>query len=438
MRNKFLLTFLSIILLTFITSCNEEEDVQPSDEQELLKTVVLDVMTNWYLWNEEVADRTSAVNLNDFTTGQALLDHLIYQPLDDFSNIRDKEEFEQSLLQGQSTAAIHGFSSRFDNDGKLFVIYVFSNSPAEQAGLERGTEILSVNGVNVSNGVDFGATDEGVTNTFEIKTPTGDTQTINVSKRIIETNSVLHHEVKTIGTNKVGYLVFNRFQGTSEAELNEAFDSFQAEGVTELVLDLRYNGGGLVSISQYLASIIAPTSLQGDLFVKLAFNNIQSAEQDREIPFINTNYNFDFKRLFVITQNGTASASELVIIGLRPYIPVYLIGGNTLGKPVGSSSLTTDDLPYIISAITFRNVNKDGFSDYFDGIAVDSEHIDNLIVPWGDIRDPSLADALFFISNGTFDPTMRRGDDSQAKLLNEKYLKNSLFEEKPGMYLMPK
>lgn len=436
MKNKFSLFFLLIVSLFITTAC--EEDPGPSDEEEALKGVVLGIMTEWYLWNEEIADRTSAVDLNNFTTAQALLDHLRYQPLDDFSRIQDKEAFEQSLLQGQSTAAIHGFSSTFDNDGKLFVTYVFPDSPAEQADLERGTEIISVNGISVTNGVSFGATDEGVTNVFEIKKPTGEMETITVGKRIIETNSVLHYEVKTLGTSKVGYLVFNRFQGTSQEELNEVFDSFQSQGVTELVLDLRYNGGGLVRIAQYLASIIAPASLTDQLFVKLAFNNIQSAEQDDDIPFINTDYNFDFKRLFVITQNGTASASELVIIGLRPYIPVYLIGGNTLGKPVGSSTLTHPDVPsYVISAITFRNVNKDGFTDYFDGIEADSKHIDSPIVPWGDVRDPSLADALFFISNGTFDPTLRTGDDSQAKLLNQKLLKQDhLFENQPGMYIM--
>lgn len=437
MKDKFLFPLLLFVLLLINTSCSKD-DVEPANEQDLLKDVVLDVMTNWYLWNEEIADKTSNVNLNDFVTGQALLAHLKYQPLDKFSNIINKEAFEQSLLQGQSTVAIHGFSSRFDNDGKLFVIYVYADSPAEQVGLERGTEILSINGVSVSEGVDFGENEEGVSNTFEIKKTSGEIETIDIGKQIIETNSVLHYEVKTVGTNKVGYLVFNRFQGTSEDELNIAFDFFQTEGVTELVLDLRYNGGGLVGVAQYLASIIAPTSAQGDLFVKLAFNNIQSAEQDQEVPFINTNYNFNFNRLFVLTQGGSASASELVIIGLRPYIPVYVIGGKTLGKPVGSSILSNDNLPYVINAITFRNVNKDGFTDYFDGLTVDSEHTDSPIVPWGNINDPSLADALFFIANGTFDPTLLVEDNSQTKSLNQQLRKSDLFEEQPGMYLMSK
>lgn len=437
MKHKFLFSFLLFSLLLLNSSCNKE-NVEPANEQDLLKNAVLDVMTNWYLWNEEIADKTSSIDLNNFITGQELLKHLKYQPLDNFSNILNKEIYEKSLLQGQSTVAIHGFSTRFDNDGKLFVTYVYANSPAEQVGIERGTEILSVNGMAVSEITNFGVNEEGVTNTLEIRQTNGEIETINIGKQVVETNSVLHYEVKTVGTSKVGYLVFKRFQGTSEEELSEAFDSFQAEGVTELVLDLRYNSGGLVSIAQYLASIIAPASAQGDLFVKLAFNNIQSAEQDQEILFNNTNYSFNFNRLFVITQSRTASASELIIMGLRPYIPVYVIGGKTLGKPVGSSGLSNDNLSYVINATTFRNINKDGFTDYFEGLAVDSEQADSPIVPWGDTNDPALADALFFIANGTFDPTMLLEDDSQATLLNQRLEQQNLFEEQPGMYLMPK
>ncbi|MGD1894133.1 MAG: S41 family peptidase [Cyclobacteriaceae bacterium] len=198
---------------------------------------------------------------------------------------------------------------------------------------------------------------------------------------------------------KVGYLVFNSFLATSIDELKPVFREFKEEGIQELILDLRYNGGGRVNVAEYMAANIVGSRGAGRNFIEYIFNEQQS-EQNQFVPFNSPEYSLDLDRLITITSKSTASASELVINGLRPFMDVVVIGDNTHGKPVGSFPFRFGG--YAISPISFKIANDDGEGEYFEGFRPDSYISDDLNHKFGDLREARLREALNFIETGIF------------------------------------
>jgi len=184
----------------------------------------------------------------------------------------------------------------------------------------------------------------------------------------------------------------------SEAALNEAFAALRAAGATELVLDLRYNGGGLVDIAVHLSSLIGGSRTSGQVLLNYVHNDRVGPVLNKTTRFTNPEQALNLSRLFVITTRGSASASELVINGLRPYMPVVVIGDTTYGKPVGQYGFTFCDK--VLAAVNFsvKNANLEG--DYFDGIAPTCAASDDASHPLGDPAEGSFAEALTFIRTG--------------------------------------
>ncbi|MCK5662371.1 MAG: hypothetical protein KAI17_02745, partial [Thiotrichaceae bacterium] len=195
-----------------------------------------------------------------------------------------------------------------------------------------------------------------------------------------------------------GYLAFKSFLATSDAELKVVFSDFNAAGVNKVILDLRYNGRGRVSVARNLASFMVPSSLTNELFALLKQND---KHQD-----LNSSYYFksmvnelDLDRVVVITSGSTASASEMVINGLKPFVDVKTVGNKTFGKPVGMNPVEFDDK--VILPITFATYNQDGEGEYFDGIPYDCFVKDDLNFDFGDPLEPMLAEALVVSQKGT-------------------------------------
>ena len=211
-------------------------------------------------------------------------------------------------------------------------------------------------------------------------------------------NTVLHSEVIDSAGRQIGYLVFNSFLGTSLAELEVAFQRFRLAGVDELILDLRYNGGGSVEVARRLASFIRRTETANrDLFAELRYNDRYQADNIK-LYFEPEPGSIGVDELTVITTEMTCSASELVVAALQPYFTrVTTIGGRSCGKPVGMNPVSF--CGQALLAVNFASFNAAGNGDFFDGLATDCPAVDDVSRDFGDPLEPMLQAAKYFIDN---------------------------------------
>jgi C-terminal processing protease CtpA/Prc len=218
-----------------------------------------------------------------------------------------------------------------------------------------------------------------------------------MTKRIVTIPTVPLVRTYSVSGRRVGYVVFRNFVEPSYDALDAAFAELRAAGVTELVLDLRYNGGGLVGVARHLASLIGGMRTGGAVLAEY-FHNDRYQRLNEIIRFEAKANALALDRLMVITTRASASASELVINALRPFMAVHVIGDRTYGKPVGQYAISFCDKTLAPVSFTLRNANGEG--DYFDGIAVTCAAADDLSRQLGDPLEGSLREALAFIDTG--------------------------------------
>jgi C-terminal processing protease CtpA/Prc len=269
----------------------------------------------------------------------------------------------------------------------------------------RGDKLLEINGKTIEEienenlwDTIFGADEIGVMVDLRIEDSLGTTRELSINKDEVNINSVQYHDVIDLDGLKVGYLVFNQFIETSSEELETVFTSFSQEGIDELILDLRYNGGGRGSIARYLSELIAGTHVENEIFSQIVHNDKYSA-WDIVDYFSRADYSLNLDRVIVITSAETCSASEMVINCLKPFIDVVLVGTNTCGKPVGMYGYDLFDKH--ISPIELKTVNANGVGDYFDGILPTCDSEDDLLKQFGDEEESSLQEALNYVRNGS-------------------------------------
>ncbi|MDV6168020.1 S41 family peptidase [Flavobacterium sp. DG1-102-2] len=394
----------------------------------------------YYLWQENVPnladDRfANQEQLNTFLEGysgpESLFESLLYRKYPDgtnadrFSVIFSDFNVLENTLQGVSTSNGVDFALVYADQSKTnifgYVRYILPDTDAATKNIKRGDIFYAVNGtqLTVSNyqqllgqssyTLSLGTYTDGAV------VPTG--VDVTLAKTQYAENPVYSVKVVESGSNKIGYLMYNGFYNTYDADLNNAFAELSSAGVTDLVLDLRYNGGGSVSTATYLASMITG-QFNGQLFAKQQWNSkLQAYYEDRN-PAALTNLfsdklgngftinHLNLSRVYIITTEATASASELVINCLKPYISVIQIGETTVGKNVGS--VTLYDSPtfskkdvngshrYAMQPIVIRTVNKEGFGEYSSGIVPTIEHkedISNMGII-GDAAEPLFAEAI--------------------------------------------
>jgi len=251
---------------------------------------------------------------------------------------------------------------------------------------------------------------------MEIQDP-GDSgsREISVTKAVVTIDSVQAAQVfETVGGTRVGYLLFtNFFTDPSRTALRQAFASFREQGATELILDLRYNGGGSVRTSTVLASLIGGNRVyagnRGEVFTR-AVANADHPELGFVEQFFNEAEALDLARVAVISTASTASASELVINGLEPFVDVVVIGDTSFGKPVGQHPMNFCDKTLV--AVTFQTLNADGQGDYFQGIAADCAADDDwdepLSIQGQAGNEASIQVAMDYLTTGQCPATAKR------------------------------
>lgn len=447
MRFKFFTKTLIVLFISiFFINCSSESEATPENLE--VHDFVWKGLNAYYLWQSDkpnLADtrfsNQGQLNsfLQEFSSPENLFENLLNRPTDRFSWIVDDYIALENSFQGitLNSGMEFGLVRYEDTPTNLFayVRYVIPNSDAAAKGIDRGMIFNSVDGTpltetnynsllfgeNTSYSIGFADYNDG--------NPISNGTSIEVTKSQLQENPIAISKVITDGSQKIGYLMYNQFSSTFDAELNAAFANFNSEAVNDLIIDLRYNGGGSVRTATYLGSMVTG-QFNNELFSKQVWNEKVQAALD-ESNFINNFTNqinhdnineainsLGLTRVYFIITGSSASASELVINSLSAYIDVKLIGTKTVGKQVGSITLyDSDNLTrngdnlnqnhqYAMQPIVLEIKNKDD-QNYPNGIVPGvtlpgielAENYGNLGV-LGERSDPLLDRTLLYISTG--------------------------------------
>ncbi|MCH8866465.1 MAG: hypothetical protein IID58_06390 [Proteobacteria bacterium] len=409
MRNIFF-----IIASVFFVGCGSSDDfggqsgsVSCSNDEQ--KQFVWEVMQDWYLWNDLLP---AQINIDDYASPEALLDALTTyspddgsgQPIDQsrgFSFINSAEADAQFFGEGKYEG--FGFSFRYEASDDIRLTRVFSGSPAAAGGLARGQRIVALNGrtiaeINAAEGIIavFGTTPLD----FTMLGTGGNGFTVSIDRDIVTIDPIPLTRIIDVGAGRmVGYMELSTFISTADPVFDTVFANFRASGDNDLILDLRYNGGGLVSTAQLLGDYLGGDVAENLVFSVTQFNADRAAQYDFTEFFERLGNSMSLSRLVVIATSGTASASELVTNSMDPHVAVAIVGSTTYGKPVGQAGF--EFCEKILRPVTFQTVNADGFGEYFDGLPVDCAVADDLNIDVGEDADPNMIAALGYINTGS-------------------------------------
>ena len=379
---------------------------------------IKDVMSDVYLWNNQLPD----IDIKYEMDSKAYFYKLLYVD-DKWSYITDDWASFQGSLQGvEKTFGYDLAFGIFSNTGTYFAVveYVYPDSPAALAGLKRGDIIVSMNGKDITkdNYTDL-LYAENVTITMGIY----DGQSISkgedksLTALVMNLDPVQITKVFEEGGHKIGYLFYAQYITGYNSSLEDAFQYFKDQQITDLVLDLRYNPGGYLSAAQLLCSSVAPLNVvnSNSTLVTLHWNDSyqQYWEQNNVTDQLYVNFTdtaavkLGLNEIYILTGQGTASASELTITGLKPYMNVITVGDTTYGKYTASISVTPDMIysnatyysgfsNWGLQPIVIQYANSEGITDFKNGFAPDFLVDDNLFagIPLGNIQDPLLKKAI--------------------------------------------
>lgn len=360
---------------------------------------VYQTMNDWYYWYRDMPRVSPAV----YADPEAVLDAMRYRPLDTTFSYISTASSSQAFY-GESQYLGFGFSMKFTVGYELRVTDVFPASPAAEAGFDRGSEILTLNGKSIQKtyedgewGTIWGGEEIGYAVDVTFRTAAGEAKGGRIAKRVVTIPTVPLVTVHEVAGRKVGYIVFKNFVEPSYAALDIAFARLRDASATELVLDLRYNGGGLIAVAQYLGGLIGGDRTSGEVFAQYVHNDKRSS-QNSSLRFTRPASAFPLSRLVVITTKSSASASELIINALKPYMPVVVVGDNSYGKPVGQYGFRVCEK--MLWAVSFSVQNSLGQGDYYNGFPPDCRAADDLGHALGDPGEASLAAALTYVATG--------------------------------------
>ncbi|MBD3749714.1 MAG: hypothetical protein IE931_09470 [Sphingobacteriales bacterium] len=485
MKNKFLNAgiFMLWVLISF-TACKKDKPVPPPtsstapSRNDLTKDSIFLYAKEIYLWNTDLPSLTtfsprsynsSSDNYSNLTSELFAITRYSINPSTNLSYEYNKDypsETKYSFIDdlvasGKLTFAPNAKSSvGLDGKGndfgvalaavgtstnyKIYFKFTSPGSPAALAGLGRADIIESINGKSIgtdfNNEVDFinNAFDDTKNTTVQIAGKRKDNTAYNVTltKKSYNSSPIYKDTVLISSGKQIGYLAFARFSddNNSSSALDTVFAHFVKAGVTDLIIDLRYNGGGFVSTAEHLINLIAPSSANGKVMFSEAYNSTMQSgqatilqnqplrDQSGKIQYSNgrmltyadisytiadntfninkTNGISNVGKVVFIISGSTASASELVINSLRPYVDVKTVGETSYGKPVGFFPVRIDKFDVYMS--NFSSTNASGNGDYYAGFTPDSQKPDDVTKDFGNSNELCTAAALAYIGTGVF------------------------------------
>lgn len=354
------------------------------------KQFLLSLFATEYFWYDKI---DTNINVSGYDDPNSMINALRYKELDIWSYAETYEEYEN--FANQTSSGSFGF---IYNSETFQIISVVLGSPAQSAGLWRGDIITHINDVNISYENLYEAKNNlDVSVTFRVQRGT---QTLEIEiAPAIYTYQVTQYKILTTQSGKkVGWMRYDQFSSSSVQEFDGVFRAFKEQNIDELIIDLRYNGGGYLTTASILMDKIA--GYYNDSMVQFVLKH------NANLSYQNSSYSFEkddnslstISRVFFLTTDDSASASEVVINSLKPYIDVYTIGSTTHGKPVGMSGRSYGE--YIYWLINFEIVNANGEGDFYSGIAPTCEAEDNLNYLRDDTRGNMLKEALHYIETG--------------------------------------
>lgn len=460
----------TLLVVLVFTSCSKDSDsneATPTKPDEI-NNFVWKAMNSWYYWKSNVPDLSdskiaSAAGYNNFINGKtpdALFYSLLYQrgTVDRFSWIENSNEvvYASKIAEVEKSGGFsYGIYPKDASSTTMVALinYIVPGSPAALAGLKRGDVITKINGSQLTSSNYDQLDNEQLTLTLAASVQFTSTSlvttdkavTVTVTKAEIDENPVAYYEKKVYGGKNIGYLVFNGFKSDYNDELNAAFAKMQLDGINELVLDLRYNGGGSLETAVALAQMING-SFTNKPFAYLDFNDKHNSDDGYEnfsdkvkvFNLVDNKPTFQkeesinslaLTKIYVLVSFQTASASELIIQCLKKYISVTTIGEQTAGKFVGSNTLydspAYDYTSYAnrstkhkwqLQPITFSYYNKDkdvNPANITPDHEINPYSIFLNLVEFGNVKDPCLKKALELITGQTL---RTRGETTDTSL----------------------
>lgn len=345
------------------------------------------------------------------TTMDAYFQSMLVRPRDRYSYSEPTELYNQVFTEGRRVG--YGYTLVWADLARtqLRVRFVEPASPAARAGLARGDRVLAIDGhppADIAAGLVPPVTTPGVPRTFTITTAAGQWRMFTVESEDYPLSPVAATRVFEVpgssGPARVGYLAYSQFVGYSREPLQAAFAQFAQAGIGELILDLRYNGGGSVAVSRELASLVGGAATAWRLYSYLRFNDQQPGSTQTLLftapeATADTPLGLGLRRVFVITSGGTASASELLINGLKPFVDVVLVGETTYGKPYGFVPFDLCGTTY--QAVQFESLNALGAGGFTAGFQPTCAVADDLDHQLGDPAETRIRTALDYVVTGS-------------------------------------
>lgn len=358
------------------------------------KQIVLDFMRDKYLWPDAIRSRD--IDIDDFETAGDLIKDL-RDARDVWSNIITSE-VKDDVLNGRDYLG-YGFKARENEEG-LLTYEVASRSPAGRAGIVAGDTIVKIDEIAIK---DLSPNPQshlssGDSTALTVKKVSGAIVDYVLDRAEFTLDAIVHSEVIDLNGANVGYLVYNNFN-LLDAEDNylEHLFKLKTSGVSELILDLRGNGGGVIAVAADVAGIIRGGN--GNELLVTSVYNACNADLDKDVMISATpaEIAFNLERVIILTSSNTASSSELLINGLKPHMEVVTVGSTTYGKPVGMNVISFCEK--VLVPVTFYNENVNHERVPFSGIEPDCVVEDNFTALWGDPADSLLSEALYYLGH---------------------------------------
>ncbi|SFG88650.1 S41 family peptidase [Pedobacter insulae] len=499
--------FLFLVLCIGFTSCKRKPKVDPEPKTtraDLSRDSIYLYAKEIYLWNDAIPTY-DAFNPRKFTSESSDLSNYEKElialtqykinpatgsPYEYFANGTDSkysyiiDKADENPIAfvptERSSVDLEGNGNDFgikltaytypDKSFELMIMAVYENSPADKAGLIRSNKITKINGTTVGTNYD---TQKDLINTainnnimqleyvnFTNGVASGSPVTVNLIKNSYKSSPFYATKVFTAGAKKIGYLAYARFSTLSNSQqgFTQAFNTFSTGGVTDLIIDLRYNGGGYVNTAQYLINQIAPASATGKVMFTEHYNTLMQAnnanilknqpytdgtgkivyENGRMLTLDDVDYSVagnterylkagplnttnTISNIVFIVSGNTASASELVINSLKPYMTVKVLGTKTYGKPVGFFPITIEN-KYKVFYSLFQTKNSLGQGEYFDGMTPDvvdlpgDDFYDDPYHNFGDSQESYLKKSIALLAPGVVITTLGKTAETSTLL----------------------